>query len=435
MTRLAIVGAGPKAAALVARASELRAELGTHRVPELIVFERAKVGAAWDGTDEYSSGFVSLCTPGEKDVCFPYDDVWDGEGEFVSLASRLHARFSWSAYLVATGRYATWVDRGRDHPDHERFADYLDWVFDAADHDIVQGDVKRIWQLPTGKWCVEYERSGVMHPCVVDGVVLTGNGEPRPVDVEAGVPAKRVFDAASFWKHRETLLGRHGRTLVAVAGDGGSAGTIVAWLAQRFAERKGRIISISPMGTLFPRGDGHAERRWFTDPADWSKLTLDHRRKLIERTEAGVISMRNKSVIDGSGVIDYEAGYLRSVAVDADGQLTLSLDYDERPREPLSVDFVVNAVGFDAWTRLALVDHPKTTALSVTRTDANRVTLDALRKGVEWKIQGDLSLPTSEGFPPGIHVPSLAGLAQGPGIGNLGCLGLMARKILQPYLS
>ncbi len=435
MARLAIIGAGPKAAALVARAAQLRAELGAHRVPELLVFERAKIGAAWDGTDEFSSGFVSLCTPGEKDVCFPYDEVWDDDGERVSRASSLHARFSWSAYLVATGRFAGWVDRGRDHPDHARFADYLDWVFDAADQDIVIGDVKRAWHTPAKKWCIDYEREGTRHQCVVDGVILTGNGAPRSVDVAEDVPRSRVFDAASFWKHRADFLVPKEPITVAVAGDGGSAGTIVAWLAQQFAERSGFIISVSPMGTLFPRGDGHAERRWFTDPADWPNLTLNHRRKLIERTEAGVISMRNKSMIDASGRISYEAGYLRGVALDADGQLTLALDYDGRPRAPLSVDFLINAVGFDAWTRLGLIDHPSVKPLAVTRIPANATALDTLRSGIEWKIQPDLSLPTSEGFPPGIHVPSLAGLAQGPGIGNLGCLGLMARKILQPYLS
>jgi len=46
----------------------------------------------------------------------------------------------------------------------------------------------------------------------------------------------------------------------------------------------------------------------------------------------------------------------------------------------------------------------------------------------------DLSLPTGLGLPAGLHFPSLAGLAHGPGMSNLGCLGLMAAAVLDPYL-
>ena len=36
---------------------------------------------------------------------------------------------------------------------------------------------------------------------------------------------------------------------------------------------------------------------------------------------------------------------------------------------------------------------------------------------------------------PALHLPMLAGLAQGPGFPNLSCLGLLADRILQPCLS
>ena len=58
---LAIVGGGPKAAAIVARAAVLRDVLGAGHVPEILVFERRSVGAAWSGESGFSSGYLTLC--------------------------------------------------------------------------------------------------------------------------------------------------------------------------------------------------------------------------------------------------------------------------------------------------------------------------------------------------------------------------------------
>ena len=430
--RLAIVGAGPKAAALAARAAVLRTRLGSEAVPQLIVIERDKIGSAWDGDGNFSNGFVTLCTPGEKDVAFPYDETWDDDGRQVSLASELYGRFSFGAYQVAEGHFADWVDRDREHPSHNRFADYLDWVFAEAGQDFVRGEVQTIRPL-NGKWVVDYATGADVKQVVVDGVVLTGCGEARHVNVAIDVPPGRVLTAETFWARREELVRPGQRLEVAVAGDGGAAGTIVAWLAQRFAETQSMVFSISPMGTLFPRGDGHAERRWFTDPADWRELSVAHRRKLIERTEAGVISMRNKRVIDGSTRISYHLGHLTSVGIDEDDKLALGTTYDRKVGKPVSADYLINAIGFDSWSRLSLVGLPAAQELARLVPPVTEATLKVEREKLEIAIEADLSMPLSQGFPPGLHVPALAGVAQGPGMGNLGCLGLMARKILQAY--
>jgi len=36
---------------------------------------------------------------------------------------------------------------------------------------------------------------------------------------------------------------------------------------------------------------------------------------------------------------------------------------------------------------------------------------------------------------PRLHIPGLAGLSQGPGFANLGALGLLSNRVLQPYLT
>jgi mycobactin lysine-N-oxygenase len=40
-----------------------------------------------------------------------------------------------------------------------------------------------------------------------------------------------------------------------------------------------------------------------------------------------------------------------------------------------------------------------------------------------------------ENLTPALHLPVLAGPAQGPGFPNLSCLGLLADRILQPCLT
>ena len=49
---------------------------------------------------------------------------------------------------------------------------------------------------------------------------------------------------------------------------------------------------------------------------------------------------------------------------------------------------------------------------------------------IEHALAEDLSLA---GFTPKLHLPMLAGLAQGPGFPNLSCLGLLADRILSSY--
>ena len=51
--------------------------------------------------------------------------------------------------------------------------------------------------------------------------------------------------------------------------------------------------------------------------------------------------------------------------------------------------------------------------------------------GLEQRIDVDLSVA---GLSPPLHLPVLAGLAQGPGFPNLSCLGLLSDRILRRYV-
>jgi mycobactin lysine-N-oxygenase len=429
---IAIVGGGAKAAAIVARAAVLRELLPTAAVPKIYVFEKTAFGAGWRGDNGYSNGHNSLCTPAEKDVGFPYADGERTGRETGSISKALFARFSWAAYCVAKDRYAEWINRGRDHPSHREWADYLKWVAQQAGcKEIVatigDGAITRKGR----KWRVSYNQNGGSRCRIVDGVILTGAGAPRPIDPEGTIPEGRMLDAETFWANQDSFSPGKGQG-IAVVGNGGGAGSILAWLAQNHAERGTKLINISSAGTMFPRGDGYSERRWFSDPGDWGKLSKDHRNEIINRTEAGVISMRNKVVIDRSVHIVFHRGIVKSAswvsgkpgANSGNGYLTIQVENDGKLEPFTEADYLINAGGFSSWSLLQMVDHPEAKALL-----NDSVRPKARRDEAELNVNESLCLPGL----PNLHIPALAALAQGPGFGNLGCLGLMAARILKNY--
>jgi mycobactin lysine-N-oxygenase len=158
MTKIAVVGAGAKAAAIAARASTLR-EIGVSGVSEILVFEAEHIGAAWSGRGGFSSGFLTLCTPGEKDVGFPYNEVSPRGIAKSPIAPALFARFSWPAYLVAEGAMSEWVNRGRDHPTHRNWAAYLEWVFASAKQPVISAKVTTVRHTRSG-WEVTFIKEG-----------------------------------------------------------------------------------------------------------------------------------------------------------------------------------------------------------------------------------------------------------------------------------
>lgn len=423
--KIAVVGAGPKAAALVARAAALRTVLpDASLIPELVIFEKDAVGAAWSGDGQFSSGFLELCTAPEKDVGFPYHEADCRPGHKRAIASEIFGRFSWQAHRIAVDLYSEWVDRGRRHPSHAQWAAYLRWVFAEAGVKPVFANVNAI--RPRGKkWSLDYSEAGQAKTISVDGVVITGTGAPRIIPAQPGIPADRLLDSESFWPNRgQVKLGPD--RAIAVVGDGGGAGAIIGWLADRYAEEDVSIISISPAGTLFPRGDGYAERRWFSDPTEWSELEIEDRENILKRTEAGVISARNKKRIDRSPLLTYVRGHAGEVVWNGYA-LDISVTYRKRPAPSVEADYLVSAVGFDSWTLLQLVDHPNIADILGPS--------DALRKQIRIDFPANLAMPPVSRLPDGLHVPALADLAQGPGMGNLGCLGLMAAAILDDYIS
>ena len=105
-----------------------------------------------------------------------------------------------------------------------------------------------------------------------------------------------------------------------------------------------------------------------------------------------------------------------------DTMVRVESEYDGKMQHD-EYDYVIVARGFDAlWFRNLLDEETQT------RIDAMTQSFNA--GAIEHAIAEDLSLA---GFTPKLHLPMLAGLAQGPGFPNLSCLGLLADRILSSY--
>ena len=91
-------------------------------------------------------------------------------------------------------------------------------------------------------------------------------------------------------------------------------------------------------------------------------------------------------------------------------------------RERVAYDAVVVAIGFDGrWFETLLGE------------DAGGRYRDALG-GAELERVIDVDLSVA-GLAPPLHLPIMAGLAQGPGFPNLSCLGLLSDRILRRYVA
>ncbi|GAB3217998.1 NADPH-dependent L-lysine N(6)-monooxygenase MbtG [Mycolicibacterium hippocampi] len=404
---LAVIGAGPKAVAVAAKAAVLR-DMGVD-VPDVVAIERSTVAANWQAVGGWTDGQHRLGTSPEKDVGFPYRS---------SLVPRRNAeldermtRHSWQSYLIASAQFAEWVDRGRPAPTHWGWSRYLRWVADRVAMSVITGEVERIsvdgqrWALATGGQTVH-----------ADGVMITGPGQAQrsilPHD-------SRVLSIAQFWQHaarNELIVAER----VAVIGGGETAASM---LNELFRHRVSTITVISPQVTLFTRGEGFFENTLFSDPTDWSSLTMAERRDALARTDRGVFSARVQDALLADDRIRHLRGRVaHAVAREERIRLTLSTDRGgERLETVHGFDLVIDGSGADSMWFLPLFSQDARDLLELGL--RRPLTGDALQES----IGHDLAVC---GVEPKLFLPGLAGLTQGPGFPNLSCLGLLSDRVL-----
>jgi mycobactin lysine-N-oxygenase len=379
--------------------------------PDIVAVERSAVAANWRSGGGWTDGQHRLGTSPEKDVGFPYrSSILPGRnGEIDTRMMRL----SWQSYLVDTGRFAEWVDRGKPAPTHETWAGYLAWVAERAGMRVVDGEVVRL-SLSGRSWVVHCRDDTVE----ADAVMLTGPGQPDR-SVLPGHP--QVLSIAQFWR----MAAEHQRIdaeRVAVIGGGETAASM---LNELFKHRVSTITVISPQATLFTRGESFFENRMFSDPTDWGGLTLAERRDVMARTDRGVFSAR----VQDSLLADDRIRHLRgrvAHGVAADGRIRITLHTDrqgERLETVHGFDLVIDGSGADSLWFLPLLGQDVLDLLEVRLNGP--VTGDRLQRA----IGDDLALA---GVQPKLILPNLSGLNQGPGFPNLSCLGLLSDRVLGP---
>lgn len=413
---LAVVGAGAKAVAVAAKAAELR-DMGVD-VPDVVSIERTGVAANWQAIGGWTDGQHRLGTGPEKDVGFPYRS---------SLVPRRNAeldermtRHSWQAYLIGTGQFAEWVDRGRPAPTHRRWSQYLRWVADNVGMNVIPGEVGSISVADEAggqRWALHTPERTVH----ADAVMITGPGQAER-SILPGDP--RVLSIAQFWRQaaqQELIVAER----VVVIGGGETAASM---LNELFRHRVSTITVISPQVTLFTRGEGFFENTLFSDPTGWSSLTLAERRDALARTDRGVFSARVQDALLADDRIRHLRGRVaHAVALDDRIRLTLSTNQGgERLETVHGFDLVIDGSGADALWFVPLLGQ-----------DAR----DLLELGLGGPLNGEtLSESVGHdlavtGVTPKLFLPGLSGLTQGPGFPNLSCLGLLSDRILGANLA
>ena len=408
MPTLAVLGAGPKGIAIAAKARALAA--AGLRAPRVVLIDPGPVAGNWTGRQGYTNGLLPLGTPPEKDVGFPYADSW---GEASPTVTAAMADYSWQRHLVARGAYADWVDRGRLRPTHRQWSYYLREVAGQAGAEVIPAGVAGL-EVDGERWRVELEPG---EPIWADGVVITGAGPPIGV---AGQPQRhpRVLDGRNYWLH-EGAVSKHVAQGVCVIGSGETAASVVISLVAALPKHS-TIDVLTSRGVLYSRGESYDENRYYSDPGDWPGLAWSHRREFLDRTDRGVFSQQAEAILNASRGFRTLAG--RAMAIEAGHrQVVVAIEY-ESERERVAYDLVVVAIGFQArWFETLL------------GTEARRRLGSALAGAeLERRIQVDLSVA---GMSPPLHLPVVAGLAQGPGFPNLSCLGLLSDRILRRYVT
>jgi mycobactin lysine-N-oxygenase len=422
-TDLLIVGAGAKAAGIAAKVHAINS-LGLGPISVRIV-EGTEVAASWKGRNGMTSGEEPLAVTPIKDVGFPYQSFREF-GEAGEAIDDLVMRFSWQRYMVGKRRYARWIDAGSPSVRHRDYGEYLTWVLSRATEGVshVHGRVTQLSLLEGGKgWAADVAESSGSSRHLAGALVLTGPGTHRSFPHEPGI-ASRVFHCDS--KRSEfACLPSEESCDVAVVGGGESALSCVMFL--RGFRPMSKFTIYTPMLPL-SRGESFLENRVFSNPdeIEWNSLDLPTRRDFVKHSDRGVFDPPSLAAIAYDDRCRFVTGRVVDVGA-ANGGERVRLEY-ESPEGVVGRehDYVVNCTGFDLLAQL------RTLFPDEVRTEIEE------RVGPLWNAPAGTEVPIGrflelEGMEPRIQIPGLAGLSQGPGFANLGALGLLSNRVLQPF--
>ncbi len=420
---VAVLGAGPKAAAIASKTHVLQ-ELGYGPL-RVAVLEQREVAASWTGRHGFTSGVELLGTRPEKDVGFPYQSArsWGPRGR--EIDQRM-IQFSWQSHLVELGEYHHWVDAGAPCPEHRQLARYVSWVLSRATLgvEVRMARVMAIGLHPDG-WLLSCETpsGGREYVLAEQGLVLTGPGASRQLSCAKEVAHRVISPAATTAETRAMCVPRNGR--VCIVGSGESAVALALSLAREFGDDL-ELTFVAP-SLPYSRSETFLENSVYSDPqiVGWRQLSEADRREFIRRTDRGVMSPDAVAQLSRYRNLSFIVGRVREVKLGESGRATVVIDHLEQA-ERRDFDLVANCTGCCPLT--GLVSLLGETARAVEERLGFVLTDEA---SVKRTLDTTLAL---DGLTPRIHIPALAGLVHGPGFANLSCLGSLSDHILSAYL-
>ena len=419
---LLVVGAGAKAAAIATKVHVLNS-LGLASV-RLTILEATEPAASWSGRNGMTSGEEPLAITPIKDVGFPYESH-ETFGEAGEEIDRAMLEFSWQQYLIARRGYVRWVNAGSPAVQHRDYGRYLAWVLERARAgvELVHARVTQVsLRDRPDRWVVDVANSSGPQRYDCDALALTGPGVHRllPHDPEA---APRIFHCDS--RRREfSRIPADQRCDIGIVGGGESALSCVAFLR---ACRPNAQLTIYTTGLPLSRGESFLENRVFSNPDDvgWGSLDMDLRRDFVKHCDRGVFDPHSLAALSYDEQCRFLIGRVAHIGATGD-ERGVSIEYRaaEGMREARH-DYVVNCTGFD------LLEQLRGLFPIAVRAEMER------RVGQLWDMSPETEVPIGrflelEGMSPRLHIPGLAALSQGPGFANLGCLGLLANRVLAP---
>jgi mycobactin lysine-N-oxygenase len=424
-TDLLIVGAGAKAAGIATKVHVLNG-LGLGPI-SLKVVEGTEPAASWLGRNGMTSGEEPLAVTPIKDIGFPYQSHYEfGEaGEAIDAAAM---GFSWQQYLIGRREYARWIDAGSPSVRHRDYGEYLSWVMSRATRGVehVAGRVTTVsLEQGGGRWLVEVEAPSGSSRHACGALVLTGPGTHRAFPHEPSVAA-RLFHCDSRRSEFARLPEDHACD-IAVVGGGESALSCVMFL--RGFRPRSRFTVYTPMLPM-SRGESFLENRVFSNPdeVEWGSLDLQTRRDFVKHSDRGVFDPPSLAAIAYDDRCRFVTGRVTDVGSPPGGD-GVRLEYESpQGRAGGRHEYVVNCTGFDLLAQLRGLFPPRVRA----EVEAQAGPLWERAPGSEIRIGRALEL---EGMSPRLHIPGLGGLSQGPGFANLGALGLLSNRVLQPLLA
>jgi mycobactin lysine-N-oxygenase len=421
---LIIVGAGAKAAGIATKI-HIANSLGVARL-SVKVIEGTEMAASWKGRNGMTSGEEPLAVTPIKDIGFPYQShIEFGEtGEAIDAAL---AQFTWQQHMISTRRYARWVDAGSPQVRHRDYGEYLTWVLSRATEGVthLRARVTQVTLDGAGeRWLVEAEGPEGSSVDACGALVLTGPGIHRAFPHEPAV-ASRLFHCDSR-REEFTRIPADRECDVAIVGGGESA--LSATMFLRSLRPRCRYTIYTPMLPM-SRGESFLENRVFSNPdeVEWEALDQQTRRDFVKHSDRGVFDPPSLAAIAYDDRCRFVTGRVTDVGEAASGE-GVSVLY-EAPGGPTRSehDFVANCTGFDLLAQLRTL-FPATTREEIER-----------QAGPIWDRPSGTEVPIGRnlelvGLLPRLHIPGLAGLSQGPGFANLGALGLLSNRVLQPLL-